>query len=238
MTREEGRGSREEIVARVVLPLLLAASLSACVREGNAQSAAATIVRDDTASVARLLQSVRGADPLFCELVTRSVDMHGWWSRWGPLSSNPLEIDSSSAALIAWIQREHKDPAVVPRLRSALRDQDACVRRVAGSFLGRVEHPSASAALVAALDDASAETRYVAALGLGLSDESTPPTGVVEPLVRRLRDDSPQVRRAAAWALGALEASGALTSLIEVLGRDADPRVRQAAAWALGRLQS
>jgi HEAT repeat protein len=238
MTREEGGGRREERIARVVLPLLLAASLSACVREGNAQSAAAAIVRDDTASVARLLQSVRGADPLFCELVTRSVDTHGWWSRWGPLSSDPLQVDSASGALIAWIQREHNDPAVVPRLRSALRDQDACVRRVAGSFLGRVEHASATAALVAALDDASADTRYVATLGLGLSDDSPRPAGVVEPLVRRLRDDSPQVRRAAAWALGALEAREALTALIGVLERDSDPRVRQAAAWALGQLKS
>jgi HEAT repeat protein len=206
---------------------------AACARDGNAQVAGAkTIVADDPASLARLLTAVRGVDPLLCELATRSVDMHGSWSRWGPLSGNPLESDSASAALLAWIQRDHNDPALVPRLRSAMRDTDACVRRIAGSFLGRVEHPSAVEALLDALDDASAETRQVAALGLGLTEQ---PAGV-EPLVKHLRDESPAVRRAAAWALGSLEATTALLPLIESLGRDTDPRVRQAAAWAIGQL--
>jgi HEAT repeat protein len=160
--------------------------------------------------------------------------MHGWWSRWGPLSGNPLEVDSASAALVAWIQRDHTDPALVPLLRAAMRDTDRCVRRVAGSFLGRVQHPNAVAVLLAALDDQNAETRVVAALGLGLSENAE--ANALEPLVRRLRDDSPAVRRAAAWSLGSLEATGALVALIEVLGRDADPRVRQAAAWALGKI--
>jgi HEAT repeat protein len=216
--------------------LAFATVMSACVRDSNAQTlAASAVARDDTAAVARLLQAVRGADPLLCEMAVRNVDMHGWWSRGGP-RSNPLELDSTSAALIAWIQTSHKDPAVVPRLRTAIRDQDGCVRRVAGSLLGRVEHPSASAALVAALDDPSAETRSVAALGLGLTDESMPPVGAIAPLVRLLRDDSPMVRRSAAWALGSLEATTAMTQLIEVLQRDTDPRVRSAAAWAIGQL--
>jgi hypothetical protein len=206
---------------------------AACATEGSAQSRSPALVRDDTAAVARLLRTVRGVDPLLCELVTRSVDMHGWWSRGGPIGDDPLEVDSASAALIAWIQRSHNDPAVIPRLGAAMRDSDACVRRVAGSFLGRVEHPSATAALVAALDDANADTRTVAAIGLGLSEK---PAGVVTPLVRRLRDDSPLVRRSAAWALGSLEATGAMTALIDVLQRDADARVRQAAAWALGQI--
>jgi hypothetical protein len=119
-----------------------------CASESSAQVASAAVVRDDTASVLRLLDGVRGVNPLACELATRSVDMHGSWSRWGSLGGNPLEVDSASAALIAWIQRDHKDPAVVPRLRAAMRDNDRCVRRVAASFLGRVEHPSAVSALL------------------------------------------------------------------------------------------
>jgi HEAT repeat protein len=207
----------------------------ACARESDAQAApsSAAIVADDTASLARLLNAVRGVDPLLCELATRSVDMHGWWSRWGSLGGNPLDVDSASAALIAWIQREHNDPTFVPRLRSAMRDTDACVRRVAGSFLGRIEHPSAVEALLTALDDARAETRQVAALGLGLADK---PAAALQPLIRRLRDESAAVRRAAAWALGSLEEAAALNPLIEVLERDADAGVRQAAAWAIGRI--
>lgn len=217
---------------------MLAMVGAGCARESEAQSeaqsagATSTVVRDDTTAVARLLGAVRGVDPLLCELATRHVDMHGWWSRWGPLGGDPLEGDSSASALIAWIQRKHNDPGVVPRLRAAMRDRDACVRRVGGSFLARVDHPSALAALLDALDDASADTRYVAALGLGLAEK---PAGF-EPLVRRLRDESPAVRRASAWALGSLEVSGAVEPLIGVLQRDSDPRVRQAAAWAIGRI--
>ena len=241
MTREQGAGGSEQ-GARSTLRSLAAfafvAMLSACVRDGNAQSAraASAIARDDTASVARLLRAVRGSDPVLCELATRSVDMDGWWSRWADMGGNPLDVDSASAALIAWIQRDHKDPAVVPRLRAALRDTDACVRRVAGSFLGRVEHPSAIAALVGALDDPNADTRNVAVIGLGLTDTDTPAPSLVEPLLRRLRDESPLVRRSAAWALGSLEAAGAMEQLIDLLQRDTDPRVRQAAAWALGQI--
>jgi hypothetical protein len=219
---------------RILSLLVCLATAGACARETNAQVASRSpIARDDTASLARLLDGVRGANSLACELATRSVDMHGWWSNWGDLSGNPLEMDSTAAGLIAWIQRDHNDPAVVPRLRAAMRDADRCVRRIAGSFLGRVEHPSAIAALLAALDDASAETRYVAAIGLGVSDE---PPGALQPLLRRLRDESPAVRRVVAWALGRLENREALTPLIEVLQRDTDPRVRQAAAWAIGEI--
>ena len=227
-------GTRLSAAALIVsLPVM-----AACARDGNAQTPELqAVVRDDTASVARLLQAVRGSDPFLCELAVRQVDQHGWWSNWGPLGSNPLELDSTSAALIVWTQRKHNDPAVVPRLRAAMRDPDGCVRRVAGSFLGRVDHPNAVAALLAALDDENAETRNVAAIGLGLGEDDMRPASVIEPLVRRLRDDSPRVRRSAAWALGALEAAGASSALIDALQRDTDPRVRQAAAWALGQLK-
>jgi HEAT repeat protein len=190
------------------------------------------VVPDDTLALTRLLGTVRGVDPFLCELATRAVDMHGSWSHWGPFESNPLERDSVSAALIDWIQTSHTDPAVIPRLRTAMRDSDACVRRIAGSFLGRVEHPGAVEALLAALDDPNPDTRVVALIGLGFAEK--PQT--LEALSRRLRDDSPAVRRVAAWALGALESAEALPALIEVLQRDTDPRVRQAAAWAIGEI--
>jgi HEAT repeat protein len=186
---------------------------------------------DDTASYARFMNTVRGVNPMLCELATRSVDgRHGWWNGSG---SDPLEVDSSAAALINWVHRKHDDPAAVPRLSAWLRDSDACVRRIAGSFLARVDHPSAEAALVAALGEANADTRQAAVIGLGLSEKSP---RVIEPLMRRLRDDSPLVRRSAAWALGEHEATEAMSPLIELLGRDPDPRVRQAAARALGEI--
>lgn len=193
-------------------------------------SASQAIAPDDTASLLRVLRAVRGADPLLCELAVRSVDMHGWWSRWGPISGDPLETDSTAAAIVRWIQRDHDDPRLVPPLTAALRDADACTRRVAGSFLGRVDDASARAALLAGLDDANPGTRAVAAIGLGLAEHHA----AVQPLIRRLRDESADVRRASAWALGSIEDRAAMEPLIEVLQRDADARVRQAAAWAIG----
>jgi HEAT repeat protein len=225
--------ARAAAVAAAILAAAMVVGIS-CARDGDAQMTARAerVVPDDTAAVARLLNVVRNVDPVLCELATRTVDMQGHWSRWGPLADDPLHTDSAAAALLDWIRTKHNDPVVVPRLRTGMRDADACVRRISASFLGRVEHPAATEALLAAIDDPSAETRHVAVLGLGMSERAVG----IDQLTRRLRDDSPTVRRAAAWALGSMEASGALMSLIEALGRDPDPRVRQAAAWAIGRL--
>lgn len=227
MRRVSGR-----VATSVGLVLVLASTIAAaCARDGRAQSAdGGTRLPTDTAAVEWLLRSVRGADPLLCEFAVRSVDQHGSWNRDG-LDGSPLEADSSAAAVVRWMQERHDDPTVVPRLTVAMRDGDACVRRVAASILGRVKHASAQAALVSALDDASAGTRQVAALGVGLGE-------IVEgeqALIRRLRDDSAPVRRAAAWALGALERPTAESALIDLLQRDPDPRVRQVAAWAIGQ---
>jgi hypothetical protein len=215
-------------LAIVGLPLT-----AVCTRDGSAQTRAGVVTMpgDDTASFARFMNTVRGVSPMLCELAIRSVDgRHGWWNGSG---SDPLEVDSTAAALIDWAHRKHTDPTVVPRLAAWLRDSDACVRRIAGSFLARVDHPSAEAVLLAALGEANADTRLSAVIGLGLSEKSS---RVIEPLLRRLRDDSPLVRRSAAWALGEHEATEAMSPLIELLGRDPDPRVRQAAARALGEI--
>jgi HEAT repeat protein len=72
----------------------------------------------------------------------------------------------------------------------------------------------------------------VAAIGLGLSEKPA----ALQPLIARLRDDSPAVRRVVAWALGSLEEQAAVLPLIALLERDSDPRVRQAAAWAIGNI--
>jgi hypothetical protein len=225
--------NKTSAVAGTVFAVGALAFAVACARDGNAQSVRADrIVPDDTAAVARLLVAVRGAPPLYCEMATRNVDMHGSWSRWGPMGGDPLETDSASAAMLSWIQRTHNDPAVVPRLRVALRDDDACVRRIAGSFLARVEHPTAVSALLAALDDAKAETREVAAYGVGMAEYAS----AIEPLIDRLKDNAPAVRRAAAWALGSIEAKKAVPALMTLLAGDPDARVRQAAAWAIGSI--
>ena len=52
---------------------------------------------------------------------------------------------------------------------AAVTSDDVCVRRVAGSLLSHVRHPSAASAMIDALDDARPGTREVAAFGLGMA---------------------------------------------------------------------
>jgi len=57
----------------------------------------------------------------------------------------------------------------------------------------------------------------------------------VEPLLRALRDDDPEARRAAAQMLGLIEDGRAVEPLTEAL-KDQEPKVRNAAMRAVGRL--
>src|SRR5688572_33411460 len=95
----------------VSLVAALSVDVQSCVAQGEGAA-----VRDESAAVGRLLAVVRGVDPVLCELVVRSVDSDGWWSRWDGSSGNPLDVDSASAALIDWIQRNHTDAGVVSGL--------------------------------------------------------------------------------------------------------------------------
>jgi HEAT repeat protein len=204
----------------------------ACAGDSSAQTTA-RVVPDDTVAVSRLLGIVRGANPLVCEMTTRAADVHGFWMNRGSIGGSPLVMDSASAALLDWAQRSHNDPAIVPRLAAAMRDEDACVRRVAASLMSRVQHLAAVAAMVDALGEGNPGTREVAALALGMANAE----GAAGTLQARLRDEMPGVRRAAAWALGEIEAKNAVPTLIDVLAKDPDARVRQAAAWAIGNIK-
>lgn len=227
------RGARSFAGRAAIASALFAVAAAAVVwyptREGEARSIPEQISADDAENVSRLLASVRGASPLYCELATRLVDGRVWWSTSG---TSVIEVDSASAELIRWVHRKHADARVVPRLAAGLRDDDRCVRRVAGSLLGRVDAPGALATLTEALGHANEGTRSAAAIGLGLADQDA----AVQPLISRLRDPSADVRRSAAWALGAIDHRSAMVPLIELLERDSDPRVRQAAAWAIGEV--
>lgn len=218
-------GARRLVGGMTLLGIVAAAVVALGPRAGDARPAPQS--PNDAEMAGRLLASVRGAAPLYCELATRLVDGRSWWSSSG---MSLIEVDSASAALIRWTHSDHHDGRVVPRLAAALRDEDRCVRRVAGSLLGRVRHASATATLLESLDHANEGTRAAAAIGLGIAEQDS----AVQPLIGRLRDSSPEVRRSAAWALGSIEHRSALVPLIELLERDSDPRVRQAAAWAIG----
>jgi HEAT repeat protein len=221
--------------------VLAAAVLVVCrAGEGPASQAEAAVARVPSDSLAAaLLATVRGADPVVCELAVRAVDgRHGWSSTADELTGVGATLTPLQRATIQWAvdggdEDERPDPATVEPLAAALRDPDPCVRRMAALKLGRSGHPRAIAALTTALGGAEPELRAVGALGLGYAEDPRS----IEPLGDALHDDTPEVRAAAAWALGEIEDARAIPLLIPVLRGDADPAVRRVAAWALGSIE-
>lgn len=202
---------------------------------GSSSQAAPPRVPSDTLASA-LLETVRGADPVICELAVRAVDgRHGWSSTADELAGVGAELTPVERATIQWAvdSDEADDAAAVEPLAAALSDSDACVRRMAALKLGRSGAPGAIAALRAALRAPTPEQRSVGALGLGYAED---PAAVGE-LGDAIDDSSPEVRAATAWALGQIEDATAIPLLIPVLEGDADPGVRRVAAWALGEIE-
>jgi HEAT repeat protein len=123
---------------------------------------------------------------------------------------------------------------VEPLIRT-LRDGSVDVRANSAWALGRIENGRALAPLVAVFGDGAEKVRLAAVASVGRMDDST---SSIPALIRVLRqDNSPAVRRVAAWALGNLEAHDGVTALIDALAKDSDTRVREMSAWALGNIE-
>jgi len=143
--------------------------------------------------VRSLLDGIRGATPLQCELALQG--MNGWWSN-GPEPGR----DQAAWTIITWAAHRDVDAVNVPTLSAALKDSDPCVRRVAARLLGRSRLPAARSRLLEATRDTDPATRRLGATGLGYMDDRT----LTRELVRLLGDRDPGVRAAAAWAIGAV----------------------------------
>jgi len=213
---------------RCLTSLVVAALVLPC--GAGAQSPRAGSPTADSAAVVAIIESVRGANPVLCELAARSVENQWGWG--GQYDLRATRDPLARAALE--VSRGHRPPpAAVAPLAAALRDGDACVRRVAAPLLGRVRTPAALAALRTALRDEHADAREAAAIGLGYSeDRSTIPA-----LLAGIQDAEPRVRAASAWALGEIEDARAIGALVRLLREDRDATVRAAAAWALGSIE-
>lgn len=109
---------------------------------------------------------------------------------------------------------------------AALRDESPAVRRIAANLLARIG-PGDPEPLLQSLHDDSAEVRTAAVEALGETGE-VEVTSAIKPL---LVDPSPQVRRAAVGALGALEGIG--NGWVEGALRDGSPEVRAEAVAQL-----
>ena len=141
------------------------------------------------------------------------------------------------------------DAKVLAVFRTALRDQSRCVRRIAARMVAREKPTWAASEFGALAKDADAGLREIGLLGLGeLEDPRTIGTMTdrpwrsgrrtsapwprgrsassrtrrrFAPLGKALGDESPLVRRRAAWALGEIEDEAALAPLERAL-RDRD----------------
>ena len=123
---------------------------------------------------------------------------------------------------------------VDPLIRT-LRDASVDVRANVAWALGRIENGRSLKPLVNLFGDDAEKVRVAAVSAVGHMDDST---SSIPALIRVVRqDNSPAVRRVAAWALGKLEARDAVSALTEVLAKDADARVREMSAWALGNIE-
>jgi hypothetical protein len=176
----------------------------------------------------QFLDGARGASPLACEMLLRSMSTHSGWSYIHTEPGAAREL----VDVVGWGTGYPRDPAVVPVLRAGLDDADACVRRVSARLLGRTSTPRALESLLEALRSPQAGTRQLAALGLGYAENRS----AVDPLIRALRDEAAEVRAAAAWALGAIADTEAIEPLAQLLHDDPDPGVRRSAAIALGSI--
>ena len=157
----------------------------------------------------RVLSAARGADPVLCSLAAIGLengrhgsggDVPGAPGRFPGLALSSGDPDALPA--VAWALAPIADPGAVEPLGAALREADGCVRLMAVVLLGRAQNPAALRPLLEALSDSDPAVRAAGALGLGLAGDPV----TVPPLIEKLQeDDDPDVRQAAAWALGRIE---------------------------------
>jgi|GEM_PF-807142 len=119
----------------------------------------------------------------------------------------------------------------VPRLISLLTDSDAWVRMASARALGEVRNHSAVPALIATLGDGDARVRELAVWALSELKDKRAVGALCNVLLSDLR---PDVRRAAAEALGEIRSSEALPSLKQALN---DPAVNARAQWAISEIE-
>ncbi|MDQ3243021.1 MAG: HEAT repeat domain-containing protein [Gemmatimonadota bacterium] len=154
------------------------------------------------ADIEFLLESLGSDDARVRELSVRLLGRYrndnavsGLIARLGSPSAPLREVSALGLGLV-------KSARTADALLRALRDATPGVRANAAWALGRIEHGRALAPLSALFQDSEAKVREASVIAAGRMDS----TSVAPALIRVIRqDDSPAVRRAAAWALGHLE---------------------------------
>ena len=205
-------------------------------------SVSGAIVNDDFRSdvlpapdVQRLFAGLSSDDACVRELSVRLIGTQKAELVGGELVTRLGSSDPALRAVAALGLGLVEAQAGVDLLIRTLRDASIDVRANSAWALGRIENGRALNPLVGLFRDDAEKVRLAAVSAVGHMDDST---SSIPALIRVVRqDNSPAVRRVAAWALGKLEAREAIDALTEALARDADARVREMSAWALGNIE-
>ncbi len=128
----------------------------------------------------------------------------------------------------------------VPSLLRTLQDEDAAVRTAAAEALARIPHPAAADPLATALEGAATPRMGKTETGVGefkALAEALAAQGkdAAQPAIRLLASQHKDARLWAAWALGRIGSSAAVSALTACL-EDRRSDVRSEAALALGAI--
>jgi hypothetical protein len=149
------------------------------------------------------LETVRDglASPDACtRRIAARIAGHVAVSRLDEALRNELDAAAASTRIAAVIALGYAEqPTSLPRLRTLLDDPEHAVRLAAVWALGSLENRDALPALTPLLNERDSGIRLHAVWALGRIEDATPSDAIVKVLHS---DTDPEVRRAAAWALG------------------------------------
>lgn len=126
-------------------------------------------------------------------------------------------------------------PAAVKSAVVALDSHNAEERRSALKSLAQMNHPTAYAALVGAVQHPMRDVRVDAAFLLAKQTEYKD-AAAVPGLLDALNDEDARIRSAACKALGDIGDGAAVTDLLRVMVKDSDSNIRWQATGALGKI--
>ncbi len=139
---------------------------------------------------------------------------------------------STMRSLAATALGEIESPRVVEPLIGLLSDPDSATRHYAARSLGKTKDPRAIAPLIGVIRSVDGTGRYEASMALGQIGDSA-----VDPLLVALKDDAPEVRVAAARALGMTGSRRAIAPLEAALNDRQGWSIREVATEALKKIR-
>ena len=143
---------------------------------------------------------------------------------------NALKDDSPRVRDIATALLVKMGPPAVAGLSRLAKEEDAQLRMIAVTILGRIKHGDGVPALIGALDDKDQSIADLAAQGLAQTGDAS-----IAGLSPLLSDPSVDKRWVATYTLSTIGSSKAAPALITALN-DRDERIRDLATGALSRI--